>query len=62
MGTSYERVRLARDGKRPTGLDYIQNIFEGFFELHGDRHFGDDEAVVGGIALLNESPVTVIAI
>lgn len=62
MGTSYERVRLARNGKRPTGLDYIQNIFEGFFELHGDRRFGDDEAVVGGIALLNESPVTVIAI
>lgn len=62
MGTSYERVRLARDGKRPTGLDYIQNIFENFFELHGDRRFGDDEAVVGGIALLNESPVTVIAI
>ena len=59
---SYERVKLARDGKRPVGLDYIQNIFEGFLEFHGDRRFGDDPAVVGGIALLNGKPVTVIAI
>ena len=58
----YDRVRLARDNNRPTGLDYIKNIFEGFIELHGDRRFSDDAAVVGGIARLNGNPVTVIAI
>lgn len=58
----YERVKLARDNKRPTGLDYISNIFEDFFALHGDRRFGDDSAVVGGIAHMNGKPVTVIAI
>lgn len=63
MGQSpYERVKLARDNKRPTGLDYINHIFQGFIELHGDRRYGDDGAIVGGIARLNESPVTVIAI
>ena len=60
--TAYGRVRLARDNSRPTGLDYIRNIFNGFIELHGDRRFGDDPAVVGGIARLNDTPVTVIAI
>ena len=59
---AYERVRLARDNSRPTGLDYIHNIFEGFIELHGDRRFGDDPAVVGGLARLGGMPVTVIAI
>ena len=58
----YTKVRLARDNARPTGLDYINNIFKGFLELHGDRRFGDDTAIVGGIARLNETPVTVIAI
>ena len=58
----YDLVRLARDNNRPTGLDYIKNIFEGFIELHGDRRFSDDAAVVGGIARLNGNPVTVIAI
>lgn len=60
--TPYERVKLARDNKRPTGLDYIRNIFSGLIELHGDRRYADDAAVVGGIARLNETPVTVIAI
>ncbi len=60
--TPYNRVKLARDNKRPTGLDYIRNIFKGFIELHGDRRFGDDPAIVGGIARLEGSPVTVIAI
>ena len=59
--TPYERVRLARDSRRPTGLDYIRNVFEDFLELHGDRRFGDDPAIVGGIASLNGNPVTVIA-
>lgn len=60
--TPYERVKLARSSGRPTGLDYINNIFKGFMEFHGDRCFGDDPAIVGGIARLNGSPVTVIAI
>lgn len=60
--TAYNRVKLARSSERPTGLDYINHLFEGFFELHGDRRFGDDPAVVGGIACLQGLPVTVIAI
>lgn len=59
---AYERVRLVRDSSRPTGLDYIRNIFKGFIELHGDRRYADDSAIVGGIARLNGNPVTVIAI
>lgn len=59
---AYERVKLARDSTRPTGLDYIRRIFKGFTELHGDRRFADDPAVVGGIAWLEDKPVTVIAI
>ena len=58
----YAVVKLARDSSRPSGLDYINNIFKGFIELHGDRRFGDDPAIVGGIARLNDTPVTVIAI
>lgn len=61
-GAPYNRVKLARDSSRPTGLDYINNIFKGFIELHGDRRFADDPAIVGGIAKLNEMSVTVIAI
>ena len=58
----YERVKLARDNQRPTGQDYIKNIFRHFVELHGDRRYADDKAVIGGIAKLNDTPVTVIAI
>lgn len=57
----YAVVKVARDNRRPTGLDYIQNIFTDFLELHGDRRYGDDPAIVGGIARLGELPVTVIA-
>ena len=60
--SAYDRVKLAREGKRPTGLDYINNIFRGFIELHGDRRYADDSAIVGGIAWLGDCPVTVIAI
>lgn len=60
--TPYDRVKLARDSKRPTGQDYINNIFTNFIELHGDRRFADDGAVVAGIAELCGLPVTVIAI
>lgn len=58
---AYERVMLARDKNRPTGLDYIKNLFKGFIEFHGDRRYGDDPAIVGGIAKLGKTPVTVIA-
>lgn len=60
--TAYSRVKLARDSSRPTGQDYIKNIFKGFIEFHGDRRFGDDTAIVGGVARLDSNPVTVIAI
>jgi acetyl-CoA carboxylase carboxyl transferase subunit alpha len=59
--TPWEKVKLARMPLRPTGLDYIERIFTDFLELHGDRYFGDDRAVVGGIAFLGSQPVTVIA-
>ncbi|PWM69250.1 MAG: acetyl-CoA carboxylase carboxyl transferase subunit alpha [Eubacteriales Family XIII. Incertae Sedis bacterium] len=60
--TAYERVKIARSEKRPTGLDYINNIFKTFYEFHGDRFYADDTAIVGGIAYLEKMPVTVIAI
>ena len=59
--SAYEKVLLARAKDRPTGLSYIENIFEDFIELHGDRRFADDPAIVGGIATLHGRPVTVIA-
>ena len=60
--TGYERVKAARSAGRPTGLDYVNYIFSDFVELHGDRRFADDAAIVGGIARLGDRPVTVIAI
>ena len=62
MSTPYEKVKIARGNKRPTGGDYIRNIFSDFIELHGDRRFGDDPAVVGGLGWLGATAVTVIAI
>ncbi len=59
--TPWEKVKLARMPIRPTGLDYIERIFEGFLELHGDRLYSEDRAIVGGIAFLGDTPVTVIA-
>ena len=58
--TAWERVMLARQQERPKSLDYINAIFTDFIELHGDRNFGDDKAIVGGIARLDGMPVTVI--
>ena len=58
---AYETVMAARAKGRPTGLHYIRNIFEDFTELHGDRRFADDKAIVTGIARLRDMPVTVIA-
>ncbi len=59
---AFDSVKIARGSKRPTGLDYINAIFNDFFELHGDRTYADDAAVVGGVAYLDRTPVTVIAI
>lgn len=59
--TPWEKVKLARMPLRPTGLDYIELIFDSFLELHGDRYFGEDRAIVGGIAFFDNIPVTVIA-
>lgn len=60
--TAWERVQTARDSKRPVSLDYIKMIFNSFMELHGDRTFRDDGAIIGGLALLDGQPVTVIGI
>ena len=58
--TRYQRVQIARHPKRPFTLDYIAACFTGFEELHGDRHFGDDPAIVGGLAWLDGRAVMVI--
>lgn len=58
---AWRRVELARHPDRPYALDYITRIFDNFIELHGDRYFGDDAAIVGGLGFLNGQPVTIIA-
>ena len=60
--SAWDKVVIARHKDRPTGAFYIENIFSDFIELHGDRHFGDDNAVIGGIGFLEGIPVTIIAI
>lgn len=59
--TATERLGLIRHKNRPTVRDYIPLIFNNFLECHGDRHYGDDAAIMGGIASFNGIPVTVIA-
>lgn len=56
----WDRVQVARHPERPTTLDYIDLLFEHFIELHGDRVYGDDAAIVGGIASFNGQPITII--
>ncbi|GIN86859.1 acetyl-coenzyme A carboxylase carboxyl transferase subunit alpha [Heyndrickxia sporothermodurans] len=56
----WDRMQIARHPSRPTTLDYIPLLFTDFLEMHGDRYFGDDEAIVGGIAKYKGLPVTVI--
>ncbi|AWW25735.1 acetyl-CoA carboxylase carboxyltransferase subunit alpha [Acetobacterium carbinolicum] len=58
---AYKRVALARKKSRPTGQDFIDNLFTDFIELHGDRCFGDDPAMITGLGFLMDLPVTVIA-
>ena len=58
--SSWQIVQVARHPQRPYSMDYIERVFTDFEELHGDRHFGDDKAIVGGVARLNGKPVMVI--
>lgn len=57
---AWQRVQLARHPKRPHSLDYIQRIFTDFVELHGDRAFGDDPAIVAGMAFFDGRPVMIL--
>ncbi|MBI4395650.1 MAG: acetyl-CoA carboxylase carboxyltransferase subunit alpha [Elusimicrobia bacterium] len=58
--TPWQRVQMARHPRRPYTLDYVARVFTDFVELHGDRHFAEDKAVVGGLAYLAGDPVMVI--
>jgi acetyl-CoA carboxylase carboxyl transferase subunit alpha len=57
---SWERVQLARHPKRPHSKDYVEALFTGFEELHGDRLFGDDKSIIGGMAFFDGNPVMII--
>ncbi|MCR3906389.1 MAG: acetyl-CoA carboxylase carboxyltransferase subunit alpha [Tenericutes bacterium] len=61
INTAWQKVKLARHPKRPTSQYLIKELFTDFIELHGDRGFGDDHAITGGIGTINSIPVTVIA-
>ena len=58
--TPWERVEISRSAERPTSLDYITTIFDRYMSLHGDSLFGDDGAIVGGLASIDGIPVTVV--
>ena len=58
--SAWDIVKVARHPRRPYSLDYIERVFTEFDELHGDRHFGDDKAIVGGLARIDDQPVMVI--
>jgi len=58
---AWRQVELARHPERPYSLDYVERVFDGFIELHGDRAFADDRAIVGGLGFLDSRPVTIIA-
>jgi acetyl-CoA carboxylase carboxyl transferase subunit alpha len=58
--SAWDIVKVARHPLRPYSMDYIPRIFTEFDELHGDRHFGDDRAIIGGIARIDDQPVMVI--
>lgn len=59
--SAWEKVEIARNPKRKTAIDYIESIFDEFIELHGDRNFRDDKAIVCGLAKIGEQSFTVIA-
>lgn len=58
--TAWDRVQISRKIDRPSGSDYIEALFTDFMEFHGDRNYGDDKAIIGGIAKFHGKPVTVI--
>ena len=58
---AYEKVEIARNPKRKTSLEYIEKIFDEFIELHGDRQFKDDKAIVCGLARIGNQNFTIIA-
>ena len=59
---SWEKVQAARSSMRPTALEYIDRLTKNFYELHGDRLYGDDKSVIGGIAMFGKQPVTVVGL
>lgn len=59
--TPWEKVRMVRSADRASAMDYISRIFEDFREMHGDRCFGDDQALIGGLAYIGKQPVTILA-
>lgn len=59
--TAWDKITIMKTKGRPTARDYIPMIFDHFIEMHGDRYYGDDPAIIGGIARFNHLPVTVIA-
>ncbi len=61
MSNAWNKMEIIRHKDRPTVLDYIPAIFTDFYEMHGDRYYGDDAAILAGIAHLKGTPVTVIA-
>lgn len=60
MNPAFEKVKKARNKDRPTAAAYMSRLFPSFMEFHGDRRFADDPAIVGGVGLLRDMPVTVI--
>lgn len=58
---AWEKVRISRSVERPAAMSYVKELFKDFIEFHGDRYYGDDGAIVGGIATIGGMPVTVIA-
>lgn len=56
----WDKVLIARHAKRPTAKKIINYLLDDFIELHGDRHYGDDYAIIGGIGFLNDLPITII--
>lgn len=61
MRNAWESVQISRQKERPVGSDYISHLFTDFMELHGDRYYQDDKAIIGGLAYFQGMPVTVIA-
>ena len=59
--SAWEKVEIARNPKRKTSLEYIEKIFDEFIELHGDRNFKDDKAIICGLAKIDNTPFTIIA-